>query len=225
MFDLDLTYKVQTEPGGIAQVVGMAEGFAGGGKARGLPGRQPVRVRRGQRDSRMGGRRRRRTDLHQGGARPRALRRRRVRRGRARERRRREGGRRRHALRVAADVGCRCGPVLLRRRRVRRHPRASSRPAAESSRSPTSTARTPSRAASTSGACRVGGTTRVRTRRSPSSVHWSRRPGRTSPHEGRRGDPAPAVRGRARLVRRARPRVAARRNRGGRRTSRSRVRA
>ena len=32
LFDLDLTYKVQTEPGGIAQVVGMAEGFAGGGK-------------------------------------------------------------------------------------------------------------------------------------------------------------------------------------------------
>jgi glucose-1-phosphate thymidylyltransferase len=32
MFDLDLTYKVQTEPGGIAQVVGMAEGFAAGGK-------------------------------------------------------------------------------------------------------------------------------------------------------------------------------------------------
>jgi glucose-1-phosphate thymidylyltransferase len=32
LFDLDLTYKVQTEPGGIAQVVAMAEGFAGGGK-------------------------------------------------------------------------------------------------------------------------------------------------------------------------------------------------
>ena len=32
LFDLDLTYKVQTEPGGIAQVVGMAEGFAGGGR-------------------------------------------------------------------------------------------------------------------------------------------------------------------------------------------------
>src|SRR5919107_1870472 len=32
LFDLDLTYKVQTEPGGIAQVVGMAEGFAGGSK-------------------------------------------------------------------------------------------------------------------------------------------------------------------------------------------------
>jgi glucose-1-phosphate thymidylyltransferase len=30
LFDLDLTYKVQTESGGIAQVVGMAEAFAGG---------------------------------------------------------------------------------------------------------------------------------------------------------------------------------------------------
>ena len=29
LLDLDLTYKVQTEPGGIAQVVGMAESFAG----------------------------------------------------------------------------------------------------------------------------------------------------------------------------------------------------
>jgi glucose-1-phosphate thymidylyltransferase len=29
LFDLDLTYKVQTEPGGIAQVVGMAQAFAG----------------------------------------------------------------------------------------------------------------------------------------------------------------------------------------------------
>src|SRR5918996_4418711 len=32
LFDLDLTYKVQTEAGGIAQVVGMAEGFAAGSK-------------------------------------------------------------------------------------------------------------------------------------------------------------------------------------------------
>ena len=32
LFDLDLTYKVQTEAGGIAQVVAMAEGFAAGGK-------------------------------------------------------------------------------------------------------------------------------------------------------------------------------------------------
>src|ERR671930_43531 len=32
LFELDLSYRVQTEPGGIAQVVGMAEGFAGGGK-------------------------------------------------------------------------------------------------------------------------------------------------------------------------------------------------
>ena len=30
LFDVDLTYKVQTEPGGIAQVVGMARDFAGG---------------------------------------------------------------------------------------------------------------------------------------------------------------------------------------------------
>ncbi len=30
LFDLDLTYKVQTRPGGIAQVVGMARQFAGG---------------------------------------------------------------------------------------------------------------------------------------------------------------------------------------------------
>jgi glucose-1-phosphate thymidylyltransferase len=30
LFDLDLTYKVQTEAGGIAQVVGMARHFAGG---------------------------------------------------------------------------------------------------------------------------------------------------------------------------------------------------
>jgi glucose-1-phosphate thymidylyltransferase len=29
LFELDLTYKVQVEPGGIAQVVGMAEAFAG----------------------------------------------------------------------------------------------------------------------------------------------------------------------------------------------------
>jgi glucose-1-phosphate thymidylyltransferase len=32
LLDIDLTYKVQTEPGGIAQVVGMAESFAAGGK-------------------------------------------------------------------------------------------------------------------------------------------------------------------------------------------------
>ena len=32
LFDLDLTYKVQTQPGGIAQVVGMARDFAAGDK-------------------------------------------------------------------------------------------------------------------------------------------------------------------------------------------------
>src|SRR3954469_19456039 len=30
LFDVDLSYKVQVEPGGIAQVVGMARAFAGG---------------------------------------------------------------------------------------------------------------------------------------------------------------------------------------------------
>src|SRR5438132_4857853 len=30
LLELDLTYKVQVEPGGIAQVVGMARDFAGG---------------------------------------------------------------------------------------------------------------------------------------------------------------------------------------------------
>jgi glucose-1-phosphate thymidylyltransferase len=32
LFELELSYRVQTQPGGIAQVVGMAEGFAGDGK-------------------------------------------------------------------------------------------------------------------------------------------------------------------------------------------------
>ena len=32
LFDLDITYRVQTQPGGIAQVVSMAEGFAAGEK-------------------------------------------------------------------------------------------------------------------------------------------------------------------------------------------------
>ena len=48
LFDLDLTYKVQTEPGGIAQVVGMAESFAGGREPRRLPRRQHLRARRGR---------------------------------------------------------------------------------------------------------------------------------------------------------------------------------
>ena len=30
LLELDLTYKVQTQPGGIAEVVGMAEAFAAG---------------------------------------------------------------------------------------------------------------------------------------------------------------------------------------------------
>ena len=209
MFELDLTYKVQTEPGGIAQVVGMAEGFAGGGKLVVCLGDNlfefaEVDAIREWVDGGAG-----RADLRQGGPRPRALRRRRVRRGRAGERRRREGGGRRHALRVAADVRRGRRPLLLRRRASTSSSAGFAPRAAASSRSRTSTARTRSRVASTFAAFRAGGTTRARTRRSRSSVRSSRRPGRTSPHEGRRGDPAPAVRGRARLVRRARARVAA----------------
>ena len=50
LFDLDLTYKVQVEPGGIAQVVGMARDFAGGRQARRLPRRQHLRARAGRGD-------------------------------------------------------------------------------------------------------------------------------------------------------------------------------
>ncbi len=45
ILELDLTYKVQTEPGGIAQVVGMARDFAGGVAARRRARRQHLRVR------------------------------------------------------------------------------------------------------------------------------------------------------------------------------------
>ena len=45
LFDLDLSYKVQVEAGGIAQVVGMARDFARGREARRLPRRQHLRAR------------------------------------------------------------------------------------------------------------------------------------------------------------------------------------
>ena len=54
LFDLDLTYKVQVEPGGIAQVVGMARDFAARRQARGLPRRQHLRVRAGRGDRAAG---------------------------------------------------------------------------------------------------------------------------------------------------------------------------
>ena len=52
LFDLDLTYKVQVEPGGIAQVVGMARDFAARREARRLPRRQHLRARAGRTRSR-----------------------------------------------------------------------------------------------------------------------------------------------------------------------------
>ena len=54
LFDLDLTYKVQVEPGGIAQVVGMARDFARRRAARRVPRRQHLRARAGGRDRRRG---------------------------------------------------------------------------------------------------------------------------------------------------------------------------
>ena len=53
LFDVDLSYKVQVEPGGIAQVVGMARDFAAGEQARRVPRRQHLRVRPGGRDRRV----------------------------------------------------------------------------------------------------------------------------------------------------------------------------
>ena len=80
LFDLDLTYKVQVEAGGIAQVVGMAESFAGGDDLIVCLGDNifeyaeaaAIRPRRG---------RRRGCGLREGGSRSGALRGRRLRRG------------------------------------------------------------------------------------------------------------------------------------------------
>ena len=91
LFELDLTYKVQVEPGGIAQVVGMARDFARGDRLDRLSRRQHLRARARGRDSRLGGGWRRRARVRQGRARPGELRRGRVRRRRTRRRRRREG--------------------------------------------------------------------------------------------------------------------------------------
>ena len=54
LFELDISYKVQTEPGGIAQVVGMARRLRRDGQARRVPRRQPLRVRRGRGDPLVG---------------------------------------------------------------------------------------------------------------------------------------------------------------------------
>ena len=142
LFDLDLTYKVQVEPGGIAQVVGMARDFAGGDKlvvclgdnifehaqadaiaswddgaivfVTEVPDPESFGVVAYGDDGRV-------------------------------DRHRREGGRRRHALPRAAVERRGRRALLLPARRLRHHRRRSSRRAAASSRSPTSTARTPQR--------------------------------------------------------------------------------
>ena len=101
LFDLDLTYKVQVEAGGIAQVVGMAESFAGNGRPRCLSWRQHLRVRGSRCDPLVRRGRRRRGRVRQGRARSRAVRRRRLRRGQACRRRGREGRPRRPPLRLA----------------------------------------------------------------------------------------------------------------------------
>ena len=97
LFDVDLTYKVQVEPGGIAQVVGMARDFAAGDRLVVCLGDNIFEYAAGRRD-------RARWDdgalvFVKRGARPGGVRRRRLRRGRRRRRHRREGRRRRHALR------------------------------------------------------------------------------------------------------------------------------
>ena len=102
LFDLDLTYKVQVEAGGIAQVVGMAESFAGGDDLIVCLGDNIFEYAEAdairsfvEGDDGAAG-------LREGGSRPGALRGRRLRRRRARRRRGREGRRRRSPLSVAA---------------------------------------------------------------------------------------------------------------------------
>ena len=137
---LDLTYKVQTEPGGIAQVVGMARDFAAGEKLVVVLGDNIFEYAQADAISRWG-RRRRRADLRQGRARPGELRRRRLRRGRAASptsSRRRASSTLRYDAPPSNDavVGLYCYPPDV----FDDHRRRSSRRAAASSRSPTSTA-------------------------------------------------------------------------------------
>ena len=203
LFDLDLTYKVQVEPGGIAQVVGMARDFARGEQARRLPRRQHLRVRAGGRDRARG------TTgalvFVEGGARPRELRRRRLRRRRAASptsSRRpasstRATTRRRRTTRSSASTAT--------RRTCSRSSTRSSRRAAASSRSRTSTAST--RGAASSTVARVEGWWH------DGGKHWADLAdvGRLIEETGREqvivdALPAHAARGRARLVHGARAR-------------------
>ena len=82
ILELELTYKVQTEPGGIAQVVGMARDFAAGAPLVVVLGDNIFEHAQSAALERVGGGRKARADLRQGGRGSRELRRRRLRRRR-----------------------------------------------------------------------------------------------------------------------------------------------
>ena len=210
MFDLDLTYKVQTEPGGIAQVVGHGRGLRRRRQARASASattcsssRRSTRSAGGSRTEREPRSSSRRCPTPSASASSSTAR----------------TGRVSDVVEKAGVVDTRfespptsdavVGLYCYDAGRLRADPRTASlepRRARDHRRQPcvrgAGSARRPPR---------PGLVARRGHARSAlaSSVRSSRRPGRTSPHERRRGDPAQAVRGRARLVRRARARVPA----------------
>ena len=78
LLELDLSYKVQTAPGGIAEVVGMAEDFAGNDSLVVVLGDNIFEYSHAAEIAAWGAERRRRAGLRQGRARSRELRRRRL---------------------------------------------------------------------------------------------------------------------------------------------------
>ena len=80
ILELDLTYKVQTEPGGIAQVVGMARDFAAGAPLVVVLGDNIFEFAQSASIHEWAESPSARADLRQGGRRPGELRRRRLRR-------------------------------------------------------------------------------------------------------------------------------------------------
>ena len=206
ILELDLTYKVQTEPGGIAQVVGMAGDFAAGAPLVVVLGdnifefAQSASIRAWAEPVA-------RPDLREGGRRPGELRRRRVRRRGTRRRHRREGRSGRHEVRRAAFGACRGRSLLLPAGRLRRHRNADpvdARRARDHGRESSLRAR---RTGSMRPRSRGGGRTPASTgSTSRTSVIASSRPARTSRTTGDRRPrayPAPPGRGRAWLVLRA----------------------
>ena len=211
ILELDLTYKVQTEPGGIAQVVGMARDFAGGAPLVVVLGdnifefaqssavlewaddAQSARifVKEVEDPENFG------VVVYENGMVADIV---------------EKAGVVDTPLRRAPLRGRRRRALLLPARRLRRHRRRSSLRAGASSRSPTSTGTTRSRVASTRGRSRAGGRTPGSTGSTwRTSGAASTRPARTSGtrrDRGHRPDPAPRLRGRARLVLRAAPATA-----------------